>query len=917
MLFTRFVPFPSISITLVLVMVAAYSASAQTFGGLRPSLKWSQINTDTCRVIFPAHLEREAQRVSDVIHHMRKFHTSEIGDRTYKIDIVLNNQSTVTNGSVSLAPWKSHFLSTPFPHSYPLSSLPWWDLLSIHEYRHVMQRSTARRGIVNALYYMFGQETWAGASSLAIPNWFYEGDAVWAETALTRQGRGRIPEFMKGYRALSLSDQTLRYSKARNGSIKDFIPDHYRLGYLMISYGQEHYGESLWREVLEESAAYKGIFYPFSKALERKTGMTSRALFDTMISEEHTDWDTLVSNQSKAAIVLPDKTSNTFTDYLYPKVSDDGDIIFYGRSFEQTGAFYRLHDGQTEKLIDKGVSRSTYYGYQNEWLAWTETMTDARWLETDYSNIILYDLRKDKRVRITRKGKYFSPQPSRDGRQVVAVWQGDDLTSRIHIVDAMDGTVAESISLNEEWIYNFPQWSSSGDEIITVVRNGVGEMGILAIDIKSLRHREILPFSNTLIGAIQVTDNNIVFSAYDMPVEQIFVVNQESLETRCLTNDPNGAYQAFLSGNELLFTSFTSDGHRIKKLMTDQIDHDDRSLKQIPYQLDMPAKVSKQDYPVKKYRAWQHLINLHTWGFDFDDPVISFRALSNNILNNLQVSAGVRYNYDADLFAPYANMQLGAFYPNFVLETSTQKRSTIAEDEEINWRESDIFSGLSLPLNLSRGIYTRTLSTVLGYSQIWLNGDLDFSLSSVIGQITFVQKRIQARKNLFTRNGQYLQFRISESVDDLSARQFLFRSGLSLPGIGVNHNLMLLADYKGDLDDGDYQFTSGLNQRGFGLIEADKIWRLSANYHMPVFYPDWGFGGLVYFYRIRSNVWFEHSIGELEGERNNYSSTGIELVFDMNILNETTATIGLRASFTLDTDPTGSMFEVFVPVYRF
>ena len=40
----------------------------QRFGGTPPSVKWKQINTDTARVIFPAVLDSQAQRVASLVH---------------------------------------------------------------------------------------------------------------------------------------------------------------------------------------------------------------------------------------------------------------------------------------------------------------------------------------------------------------------------------------------------------------------------------------------------------------------------------------------------------------------------------------------------------------------------------------------------------------------------------------------------------------------------------------------------------------------------------------------------------------------------------------------------------------------------------------------------------------------------------
>ena len=57
--------------------------------------------------------------------------------------------------------------------------------------------------------------------------------------------------------------------KLRNNSMKDYVPDHYPLGYLMVNYGREKYGLDFWSKVTHDASAFKGLFYPFQKAIKK------------------------------------------------------------------------------------------------------------------------------------------------------------------------------------------------------------------------------------------------------------------------------------------------------------------------------------------------------------------------------------------------------------------------------------------------------------------------------------------------------------------------------------------------------------------------------------------------------------------------------------------------------------------------
>ncbi len=895
---------------------------AQSFGGFSPSLKWFEINTDTVRVIYPKGQEQQAQRLVNAVHYLKKNDTENVGDKAFKIDIVLNNQTTVTNGSVGIAPWKSHFVTTPLQNSFTLSALPWMDLLAVHEYRHVIQLSTARRGLSKLLYTFFGQESWSGAANLAVPDWFLEGDAVWAETSLSTQGRGRIPSFLRAYRALSIEDiPTWNYTQVRNGSIKHFIPNEYPLGYMMTAYGYENYGDTFWKSILQDAASYRGIFYPFSKALEAKTGLSTRAFYDKVIDEKRRHWKSQQGEILPTPIVQPTREIKTFTHFQYPYVVSEGvDLIYYVRSFEQTGSFQRLNisTGEVSRVANRGISIDDYYGYNGGWLTWSEYSVDPRWSERDYSDIVLFNMDTKAKLRITRKKRYFSPFPTTDGSKIVVIDQPSNAISTLVLLD-QEGNELERAENPDRFIFTFPRFYDNDQSIVVAARNLEGEMAVLSYDLETKQFDILVPFSNNIIGAPTVTDGVVYYSSTGFDREQVVSVDLSSNQRYRLTDEPNGAFEPVIRGDTIFYVSFTPLGNRIKSRPIDRSAAE--SLEVVPtiqYQRNIFNEFPDRTFASEKYKPLLHSINFHTWGFDYDDPVISLRALSTNVLNNIELSAGVNYNYDRDVYQPFGRLRVSALYPDVSLGISTAKRSANFEGETNTWREWNTNASLSLPLNYSRGLYRRTFVPEVGILNTSLTGDLDLNFVSAFGSLTFIHERIKARKNLFTRNGQYLRVGITESIDDFQARELNLRTGLSLPGIGINHNTVLHADYLKNIEGADYKFLTGLQHRGLGVIPADKVWRLSANYHFPVVYPDWGFAGLIYFYRVRANLFYDYSMTSVyEGGMNNYHTSGVELVFDVNLVNSVETNFGIRYSYGIDTPAPVNQFEFFLPVYRF
>ncbi|MDX1477712.1 MAG: hypothetical protein R3301_08375, partial [Saprospiraceae bacterium] len=115
------------------------------------------------------------------------------------------------------------------------------------------------------------------------------------------------------------------------------------------------------------------------------------------------------------------------------------------------------------------------------------------------------------------------------------------------------------------------------------------------------------------------------------------------------------------------------------------------------------------------------------------------------------------------------------------------------------------------------------------------------------------------------------------------------------------HVLWLQFDYKRDRGETFADFFS--YARGYNRITSDWIYRAGVNYQFPVIYPDFGFAGIAYFKRLRANLFFDYSRSSLENVLSVYRSTGIELMFDLELFNVEPVTLAWRWSYLHDVDP--------------
>src|SRR5262245_50576933 len=111
-------------IFLILLLIISSAGRAQ-FGGLLPSITWNQLNNGNARIIFPSPTYEQASQVTSIVNALSHQTIGTIGQEIRKVNIIFQNQTTVSNGYVQLAPFLSEFQLTADQNSFELGSLPW------------------------------------------------------------------------------------------------------------------------------------------------------------------------------------------------------------------------------------------------------------------------------------------------------------------------------------------------------------------------------------------------------------------------------------------------------------------------------------------------------------------------------------------------------------------------------------------------------------------------------------------------------------------------------------------------------------------------------------------------------------------------------------------------------------------------
>ena len=933
---------PILKFAIVILLISNYSpAFSQVFGGDPPSIKWKQINTSASRVIFSQGLDSVATRITNIISYIKTPMQKTIGDQQRKINIVLQNQTTVSNGYVSLGPFRSEFYMTPDQNSFDLGSLPWPDQLAIHEYRHVEQYNNFNVGLSKAMRALFGEEGQTLANNAAIPNWFYEGDAVFNETNLSRQGRGSLPFFFNAYRSLWKAGKNYSWMKLRNGSLKDFVPDHYALGYLLVAYGREKYGNQFWEKVTHDAAAFKNLVYPFQHAIKKYSGKD----YVTFRNEafEYFKKEFVLENISKEK----QSEKDNYRDEQYPSFAEDGSVIFVKSSFKQIPEFVIRKGNEDRKIRTMDYTKDNYFSYKNGKIVYASYRPDVRWGYRDFSDLQIIDVTNGNQHTITKRSKYFSPDISADAKTIVAVHVPASGKCNLHILDSQSGKVIHEIPNPDNLFYTYPRFY--GDQkVIAAVRNQEGKMSLEVINLTDHQTQLLLPFTFNVIGFPFVFHDTLYFSYSYKKDDELFAYTFSDKKLwNIQTNGQQGLgkYHASVNNANMVWHSFTAEGDRLQEFSKLSLQFSEININALQkntssfgitsvngLNANLLYSVPGDTFSITPFHKSFKILNFHSIEPAIDDPQYSLSLVGENILNTLQSNLSFTYDRSEKFKELSFNATYGALFPflnagiNYYFD-----RSTLFHEQLIRFNQLEPYAGFTIPLNFSKGRsftylnfgsqYVYSKATFRGRYKDTLNAS-PYSYSSNF--LSFSHQVQKAQQQINPRFAQSVSLSYKAPLTKLKGFQWVANGNLYFPGIFKTHSIVLNGAYLRKDSSGQINFSSGFPfSRGYQSTNFYEMYKWGINYHLPLALPDWGFANIFYLLRVRANLFYDDThVKDFYTNRTiflaDFRSTGAEINFDTKWWNEVNVSFGIRYSRLLDKDMFGGngydRWEIIVPV---
>lgn len=931
---------------LVLVLLTARFVVAQ-----HPfSTKWSYVNTPRAKVIFPTILEPDALRVAESMQSVFEADTVSLSTIPKKVPILLSNTNTISNGYATLSPYKLVWYNQPYVNTN-LSSNEWFQTLAVHEYRHIVQFSALRTGLTKLAYCIagaFGQN----AFSYSVPQWFYEGDAVYAETVLTSQGRGRTADFESLTSAILCSNKNLfPYDKALHQSYRDYLPNHYPLGYQMVTNARREFGADILERVIKRQSWYSFWPYAFGCGFHHFTGLRLGQQYVKTSNELKKFYSDRIDSIGAKDYEHVNKNKKKFyTNYTCPRFLNDTLLICIKNSLAKTKSFVTINPDGTETKIC-GTDASTF-DTDGKILVYASEVPDLRWTLQNFSDIAVVDINAGRRQLVTKKQKYFEPTLSEDGQKIAVVEFDKFRNCKLVILKLEKGNfgyttrVVRTLQCMPCEYLRCPKFI--GNDRVAFVSNFDNKNSIKVWNINEKSPKNILANLTENIGDLNYHDGKILYVSDFSGIGNVYQVGLDGEESEMLTNVKFQAnYPVVSKSNSLYFCNYSALGNDIalvkdyKKIDRQEPCREDYFKPLLKYEpaacLDFIA-THKADsaFEIKPYRQFSDPVRIYGWMPDVGVDYAQASVFSSNTLGTLDISATEFYNFDFGYFRTSASLDYIGFYPVIGLGISVGENAdnflipTVFGNffEPCYWRENVFSANVMLPFDLSRFNYNQDLNFNLGimhyniskkpFSTFMDLGNGNFPV--VMGSLSYDWHKFKAYRDFenpleFSADVNY-QEALSKYYD---AKLLSLSAGFRVPGIFRQNYLAVNGKYirqtQNQQIDEIYLFDHQAFQLdGYESLRFQKLSKLSAAYSFPMGYPDIGIPSVFWIKRFRGSIFASVADGALFGENLKFVSAGFKILADFNILrlsNNFTSGISVSRGFKkngLETTDFGLIF---------
>ena len=924
-------------ITILLLFLGfQFGAYGQYFNqGQEPSrIRWSKVSTLHFDVVFPEGFDVEGKRVANLMEKAYRPVGGSLNHFPKKVPVLLHPQTVKSNAFLGWSPSRIEMYATPHQNTY---AQDWLEQLAIHEFRHMVQVGKIEAEMPRVLRFLSGEHAAAAITAVHLPYWLIEGDAVCAETALSHSGRGRQPDFHKESKALLAENVRYGYDKAYLGSFKDYVPNHYRMGYLLTSGTRLLFEKVVWDDVLHQIAKKPYSINALDKGLKKSIGLNKIQLYDSVFSHLQLMWQHELANSTPIDYQKINKTNKYYTSYTFGAFTSKGDYFAKRSKLDDVNRFVLISpDGREKILFTPGSHFDESVSASDSFVVWSERLPHIRWQHADRSMICLLNINTGKIARYRTDQKWFAPKLSPDHSKIV-VSEADNLYRfRLKILDAATFETLWQYEPDENSYFIHPNWSADGKSIIAVVlRNN--QKAIVAIDTEQKKETILLPFAVQEISNPLPYHNSILFIGGYTGTDNLYEVNQETGEVFQLTQSGYGISHPSVSDNSILFSDYTINGYKLVEALYDSLTRQKVDLNNHQVVYPLADALTKQeagiiefdslqsfDYQTMPYPKVLNQLKFHSWAPLFIDPykytvAPGVSMVSQNLLSTTEALVGYQYSLEDRAGEVLAKLKYMGLFPIVEAETRYGKKKSyynqlnivrnadgqiIRADtlrKDFAWNQTSLNASVYLPFDFSRGRYYKKVQPQVDYqyTKIDLLKEIPSSVMPdgayrIFGTSLYMYLiERSSHQDLLPNFGIISELNYVQSLKgsvDFGSRYSLVAMAY-VPGAKANHGIKLYSGFQ-QKTRGSYGLGDRIRlARGHQRALNDRMFTVSADYLFPFWYPDLAIGRFVYFKRFKAALFYDHSWlsgmqlsnGQMQGYQYALRSCGTELTSDLHL----------------------------------
>ncbi|MFA8449711.1 MAG: hypothetical protein ACEPOW_03335 [Bacteroidales bacterium] len=904
---------PTLYLILLLVIIPSFAYSQFFSSGQDPaSYRWKILKTDKVKVIYPEQMSPIAQRIARNIHLLSPIETGELNAPTpRRFPIILHMGSSVSNAFVSYAPRRMEFFPVPSQDGYGQN---WYDQLSLHEYRHVIQLQKMRQGLGKILYWGFGQQATGALFGVFVPRWLAEGDAVVTESVLSKTGRASQASFIRTLRTQVIQQGIFNYNKAVFGSYNRFVPDPYVLGYHLCVLGRNVYGNELWTNVFDQIGRNPWKLSPLSRGLKKVTGLTTTQYYNETMKALKQRWEFENGEITNPNIthILPKDTNTEYANYRFIHPINKHAFYALKDNIEDILHIVKNENGKETIIATPGYGTVTRFSMAQNLICWNESRNHPRWSNKNYSVVKIFNIDTKKSYTIGKKKRWYAPCLSKDAKWLIATQVEDGNLYSIIVYSLEQKRIIYKLKSAQNLFYQYPCISDDKSKIAAVTYINENKR-IVEFKLPSGGMDFLFTAGFTDINYPAYDRNNLFFVANYNGLENIYYYNRIDNHIDQITYENFGATYPFATSNRLFFSRYDAKGFAPVFIERKDIHKTPlKDINRVTFDLSEEIRLNT-DTPLnqeldttfveKKYNRLWNLFNIHSWAPIYISGIsqeagIGASILSQNLLSTSTLELGYDYNYNQNRGKWIAKYIYSGWYPRLSFNLDYGERfakhfsSSNGRIYRLYWNELNFNPQISIPLNITHGPWSTSIIPYAGYEYKKLNylsrteARYTFNeLQSYSAQLTFANQYKSTPKDYASKWLQRIDLVWKQSPDNKTRSEIYALTGkFAFPGIWKHHSLILYSGYQHkDLNVFSYSDVV-LYPRGISDQDNDDLFSIRTTYGLPIAFPNWSVGKLLYMKRIEGALFFDYAQGKIGKYTKDYMTTGFEIVTESHYL---------------------------------